>query len=318
MPHGFRAGRLGKRCRHALLAAAAFVIGCSALTSEAVLQGRIAVEISTRQGLPLSDVRLTLFRGDRQIEYVRTDSLGRALFREVPRGSYGILAALEEPVRGLGALGIGTGQGNVQVVSIVGGEEAPVDFTLLKFGTGTFEASVRDNANLPLANVEIVAYTPTGFLGTKRSNSAGEVRFDSIPFGPFGAYAIVPESIGGPGVPPINRQGMFFDAGHLERRTYTLTRCLGTITARVLDQNSVAVADYPVGLFSPLALLRTVRTNSSGNAIFTAIRCGEYFVSADPNPGFSVNYARGQGFVDGLRINVGSSLTPTLRVNRLP
>ena len=305
--------------RRAWLLFAAFVAGCSALTTDAVLQGRVTVEVKTRQGAPLPDVRLLLFRGDRQIEYVRTDSLGRATFYEVPRGSYGVFAELAEPVRGLGALGGGQGEGNVRApVNVVGGDEAPVDITLLKFGTGVFEAVVRDNDNLPLANVEIAAYTPTGFIDTKRSGADGIVRFDSIPFGPFGALAIVPESIGGLGIAPIVRQGMFFDAGHFEQRTYTITRCRGTITARVLDQSSVPVANYPVSLFTAVAFQRVVRTNASGNAIFAPVRCGEYGVLAELDTGFTVNYTRGQGFQDGLRITLGSALTPTVRVTRVP
>lgn len=302
-----------------VLLAALLVAGCSALISDAVLTGRIAVEVKTRQGTPLTDVRLTLFRGDRQIEYARTDSLGRVLFEEVPRGTYGVLAELKEPVRGLGVLGTGQGEGNVTpAINIVGGDEAAVAMTLLKYGAGSFEAVVRDDDALPLPNVEIVAYTPGGFIGSKRSNAAGIVRFDSIPFGPFGAFAIVPESIGGPGVAPINRQGMFFDAGHFERRTYTLTRCRGTIAARVLDQANAPVANYPVALYTSTALERRVNTSATGDATFTLVRCGEYYVTAEPKAGFSVNYVRGQGFQDGLRITVGASLTPTLRVSRQP
>jgi hypothetical protein len=298
---------------------ALFAAGCSALITDALLQGRIVVDVKTRQGTPLRDVRLVLFRGDRQLDYARTDSLGRATFREVPRGTYGVLAELADPVRGLSALGAGQPEGNVRApLQVVGGDDIPAAITLLKVGRGSFEAFVRDVDSLPLANIEVVAYTPTGFIGTKRSNAEGVVRFDSIPFGSFGAYAIVPESIGGPGVAPINRQGMFFDEGHFERRTYTIARCRGTITARVLDQSNLPVADYPVGLYTATALQRRVTTTATGEATFTRVECGDYFVSAEPRTGFSVTYTRGLGFQDGLRINIGASLTPTLRVNRLP
>lgn len=308
-----------RRVHRAWLLVALLVAGCSALITDTVLQGRIVVDVKSRQGVPISDVRLVLFRGDRQMEYAHTDSLGRVIFREVPRGSYGIFAVLQDPVRGLSALGGGQPEGNVKApVNIVGGDEAPVAFTLLKVGTGVYEAVVRDTDSLPLGNVEVVAYTPTGFIGTKRSNAEGVARFDSIPFGQFGAYAIVPESIGGPGVAPINRQGMFFDAGHFERRTYTIARCRGTITVRVRDQANVAVADYPVALFTATAFQRRVQTNASGNAVFSQVGCGEYFVSAEAKTGFSVTNTRGQGFQDGLRITIGVALTPTLRVTRLP
>jgi len=303
----------------AVTLAAVTLAGCSALITDAVLQGRIIVDVKSRQGAPLSDVRLILFRGDRQLEYARTDSLGRVTFREVPRGTYGVFAVLEEPVRGLGALGTGQPEGNVKApVEIVGGDEAPVAFTLLKFGTGSFEALVRDTDSLPIGNVEIVAYTSTAVIGTKRSNAEGVVRFDSIPFGAFGAYAIVPESIGGPGIAPINRQGMFFDAGHFERRTYTIARCRGTITTRVLDQANVPVVDYPVALYTATTFQRRVQTNATGNAVFTQVGCGDYFVTAEAKAGFSVTNTRGLGFQDGLRVTLGASLTPTLRVTRVP
>ncbi len=307
------------RLPRVVLLGALLVAGCSALVTDALLQGRIAVELKTRQGAPLRDVRLTLFRGTRQLEYARTDSLGRVLFRDVPRGTYGILAELKEPIRGLGALGTGGGDGNVRMpINIVGGEEAAVAMTLLKFGTGRFEAAVRDNDSLPLRNIEVVAYTSTAILGSKRSDSLGIVRFDSVPFGPFGAYAIVPDSIGGPGVAPINIQGMFFDAGHFEGRTYTITRCRGTITTRVLDQANAAVPDHPVALFTATEFRRRVNTDASGTAVFTRVPCGEYFVTADSKAGFAVTYERGLGFQDGLGITLGASLTPTLRVTRLP
>lgn len=302
-----------------LLLAAGFLSGCSALISDTELEGRIAVEVKTRQGAPLQDVRLILFRGNQQLEYVRTDSLGRANFEDVARGSYGVLAELQDPVRGLGWLGAGQPEGNVLVpIDVRGGDEFAARITLLKFGTGTFEAVVRDNDSLPLADIRVVAYSPTAAIEEKRTNAEGIARFENIPFGTFGAYAIVPESIGGPGVAPINRQGMFSDAGHFERRNYTITQCRGTITARVLDQSNAPVPDYPVALATATAFQRTVQTNASGNAVFTAVRCGDYFVAVYPRTGFSVTNSRGLGFQDGLRIALGASLTPTLRVTRLP
>jgi hypothetical protein len=125
--------------RQGLLVAAAFLSACSTLISDTELEGRIAVEVQTRQGAPLTDVRLILFRGEQQLEYARTDSLGRVLFRDVARGTYGVFAELRDPVRGLGWLGTGQPEGNVLVpIDIRGGEEFPARITLLKFGTGTF------------------------------------------------------------------------------------------------------------------------------------------------------------------------------------
>jgi hypothetical protein len=308
-----------KWLRSALLVAAGVLSGCSTLISDTELEGTIAVEVQTRQGAPIQDARLILFRGNQQLEYARSDSLGRVVFRDVARGTYGVFTELQEPVRGLGWLGTGQPEGNVVVpIDIRGGDEFTARVTLLKFGTGTFEAVVRDNDSLPLADIRVVAYTPTAAIEEKRTNAEGIARFENIPFGAFGAYAIVPESIGGPGVAPINRQGMFFDAGHFERRTYTITRCRGTITTRVLDQSNAPVPAYPVALFTSTTFQRTVETNASGLAVFTLVSCGEYFVTAFPKDGFSVTNARGQGFQDGLRITIGASLTPTLRVTRLP
>jgi len=311
--------RLVRWTRGVAMAGAALLAGCSTLISDTQLEGRIAVEVQTRQGAPIQDARLILFRGNQQSEYARTDSLGRVLFRDVARGTYGVFTELSDPVRGLGWLGTGQPEGNVLVpIDIRGGDEFAARITLLKFGTGTFEAVVRDNDSLPLPNIRVVAYTPTAALEEKRTDAEGIARFENIPFGAFGAYAIVPESIGGPGIAPINRQGMFFDAGHFERRVYTITRCRGTITPRVLDQSNVPVPEYPVALFTSTTFQRTVATNASGNAVFTLVPCGEYFVTAFPKEGFSVTNSRGQGFQDGLSVRLGVSLTPTLRVIRLP
>lgn len=300
--------------------AALVTTSCSSITSDAELHGRITVKVKQRQGAPLDRVRLVLFRSARELDYVVTDSLGRAEFDAVPRGtSYGVFAILSDPVRGLSAIAAGQPEGNVVApIAIDGGDESPVTITLLKLGTGVFEGDVKDNANLPLVNVEVFAYTPSGFIGSQRSDATGKVRFTNVPFGQFGAYAVVPESIGGPGIAPINRQGMFFDAGHLERRTFTITRCLGSITARVLDQANALVADYPVNLFTATGYVSVVRSNATGNALFGALGCGEYGVSAQPQSGFTVNNVRGQGFQDGLRVNLGSALTPTIRVVRTP
>lgn len=302
----------------AAMLAAVTIIGCSTLVTDAVLNGRIAVRVVSRQGVPISDARVLLFRGDRQMEYTFTDSLGQVLFRDVPRGIYGVFVVLQDPIRGLGTIGAPS-EGNLQTpIEVMGGEEIPVDFTLLKVGTGVFEARVVDDDSLPIANVEVVAYGPSAEIGVKRTNANGIARFEAIPFGAFGAYAIVPESIGGPSHPPINRQGMFFDAGHFERRIYPVVRCRGTIVTRVLDQSAMPVAAYSVSLFTSTTFQRRVVSDAAGDAVFTQVGCGDYFVSADPNPGFSVTYTRGLGFQDGLRITSGVSLTPVLRVDRQP
>jgi hypothetical protein len=305
--------------RHALLLAAGALSGCSTLISDTELEGRIAVEVRTRQGAPIQDARLILFRGNQQLEYARTDSQGRVLFRDVARGTYGVFAELKDPVRGLGWLGTGQPEGNVLVpIDIRGGEEFPARITLLKLGTGTFEAVVRDNDSLPVPNIRVVAYTPSAIIEEKLTEADGTARFDGIPFGSFGAFAIVPESIGGPGIAPIVRQGMFFDAGHFERRVFTLQRCRGTITARVRDQSNLPVADYPVRLYTAVATTALAQTGANGEVVFSKLPCDEYGVIIEPKSGFSATYERGFAYQDGLRITLGASLTATVRVNRLP
>lgn len=303
----------------AIVLVAVAAAGCSALVTDTDLTGDIIADLRTRQGAPIDDARLLLFRGNTQVEYVRTDARGRAVFRDVPRGTYGVLVPLQGDIQGLSSLGTGRPDGNLAVpITVVGGEQIPLEFTLLKMGTGVYEALVLDDEGLPIANVEIVTYTPDRFLESRVTNAKGRVRFEDIPFGPFGAYAIVPDSVGGPGVPPINHQGMFFDAGHIEARTYTMTRCRGTIRARLLDQADLPVPDYPVALFTATTYQRTVSTDAGGDALFTAVKCNEYFVTAEARSGFSVTNERGQGFQDGLRVTLGATLTPTIRVRRLP
>ena len=305
-----------------VLLAAGTLLGssCSALVSDAELQGRLTVNVVTRQGAPISDVSVLLFRGDRHFARTLTDSLGRAIFRGVPRApGYGVIATLADPVRGLGSLGTGLAEGNIIApIAIEGGDEIEVEMTLLKVGTGIFEAQVLDQFNLPIVDIEVFAYTPVRFIGSQRSDAEGRVRFTEVPYGIFGAYALVPDSVGGPGSGTVTVEGFFFDAGHLVRHTYVVTRCLGSITTRVLDQFDTLVVDYPVNLYNSQRFLRLTRTNAAGEVVFSGVSCGGYGVSAAPNMGFSINNVRGEGFVDDIFLTAGQAITRTVRVIRNP
>ena len=293
---------------------------CSGLVTDTPITGNIAVQVSGRQGQPMPDVRLIVYSGARHYGYATTDATGRAVIRGLPRATYGMFAVLEDPVRGLNWITPGADPGNgVLPIAIDGGDTEDVTLTLLRLGPGTSEVIVEDDEGHRLPDIQVIFYQSTGPIGVLVTDDTGAVRATDIPFGIFGVAAKVPEAIGGPGAPDVYVEGMFMDAGHVDRQTLVLPRCRGTIAVTVRDETDATVADYPVFAFTSQRAFDPVRTNASGVATIPNLLCASYGVALRAEPGFEIDDVEGQAYVtSGLNVTRNTTRTATLRVRRAP
>lgn len=311
--------RRDQMVRVAMAAMALFTLGCSGLVTDTPITGDIAVQVSGRQGQPIEGVELLVYSGARHYGYARTDAAGRAVFRDLPRADYGVVASLKDPIRGLNWITPGADPGNGRVpIRIEGGDHEDVSLTLLRFAPGTAEVIVEDDEGARIPGVPVTFFSATGTIGTVITNDTGAVRATDIPFGAFGISVPVPSAIGGTGAPDVWIAGLFMDGGHVERRTMVLPRCRGTIAVTVRDQTNATVPGYPVRAFSATQIFDAVPTDPSGAAMITGLRCGEYGVAIRAQPGYEIDDVEGQAYLTGIVLTRDVTRSVLLRVRRLP
>lgn len=62
--------------------------------------------------------------------------------------------------------------------------------------------------------------------------------------------------------------------------------------------------------------MATESTGADGRTSFTDVPCGNWGVYASGIAGYTVDFVRNVGFVDGLGLTNAATLTPTLRATR--
>lgn len=286
-----------------------------ALTRQAPY-GTVRVQANSRSGVPLPNIAVTLYTGRRPMGYARTDALGRAVFRDVPPDEYGLQMSLPDAYADLSELSAVPPGTQRDGISVSAGRDTTISFTFARRGLGGIAAQTRDSAGVGIAGLSVTFYRASGVVGTAITNADGFAELDSVPMGQYGAALQPPDSLGVPGAAFAFRDGLVVDRDLTPLAVFTLATCRGSITVNVRDQFDAAISGIEVTRYSGSGPNRSATTNAAGTASFALVPCGEHGVFLQSLDGFTVNFVRDSGYVDGLVMTHGASLTTTLRATR--
>jgi hypothetical protein len=135
----------------------------------------IRVMTSDPDGVPVGDVRLTLYTGQRPMEYAATDGAGEHLFERVPPGNYGVLAQFPDEFRDQLESPY-LARDNLVVEK---GSALLVPMTQARC-VGSVLLTVRDVTGRPGTGIPATLYDADGDVGTKTTSSDGTARFDDL------------------------------------------------------------------------------------------------------------------------------------------
>ncbi len=312
--------RLKEAKRTAVFAIALLgALACEGVVSMPENYGVVRVEARSRSGLPLPGIPTELYTGLFPVAYATTDAQGNVTFRRVPRGDYGISMALPTEYADLSEL-LGGPTGTIKdAIPVMPGTDTTLRFTYAIRRPGSIEAEVVDQNGDGIPGITAGFYTSTQFIGTRLTNAAGIARADSAPFGMYGVFILVPDTIGA-----ANPGQLYSDAGTVvdfdvvPRVRFTLVSCIGSVRAQVLDQFDDAAPGATVILYTGSGVRRTLSTGADGRATFSGIGCGNYGVAITAAPGYTFNGAFGFGYRDGLVLTSGAELDAALRVSKNP
>ncbi|MBX3172991.1 MAG: hypothetical protein KF709_01135 [Gemmatimonadaceae bacterium] len=291
-------------------------LGCEQLLTRPILYGTVRVEAVSRSGAALPGVRVELYTSFRPMGYAITDAAGHAVFSRVPRAQYGVVMGLP-PEYALVSELLGGPPGNrVDGLNVDAGSDTTLRFVFARRGNGIVEATVVDQLDVPIAGVTVTLYRSSGVLANIATDLAGLARFTDVPFGQYGVLVVPPSSLGVPGAPAVVRDGLAVDADVPATPRLVVQRCLGTIRPQVLDQDNLPVVGMPVTLYHGGGEMATESTGADGRTSFTDVPCGNWGVYASGIAGYTVDFVRNVGFVDGLGLTNAATLTPTLRATR--
>lgn len=288
-------------------------LGCESLLLSPPQYGEVHVTVTTDAGAPVPDIPLTLYTGQRPIEYAKSDAAGNYTFERVPPGNYGVVATVPE----------GTGdRGDSYIVrdrlEMRPGERRTVAFTVARC-EGAIIVSVREASGQPAIGVPLALYSSAGVLDSARTALDGTHRFSSVTCGEYGVQ--VGENPGYTLTP--GRGGSYLDGIRVTRVSPSLTvsfpvqRCRAAIRVRAVDAASAGVAGATATVFTSSGNLATGLTSSDGTLNFLSIPCGMSLgVGITPPSGYSVPAGRGSSVFDGIRLSDGASTDVVFRLNR--
>ena len=288
-------------------------LGCESLLLSPPQYGEVQVTVTTDAGAPVPNIPLTLYTGQRPIEYAKSDVAGNYTFQRVPPGNYGVVATVPE------------GAGDLENAYLVRdgldvgpGARRTAAFTVARC-EGWISVSVRDYSSAPAVSVPVTLYTSAGALDSARTASDGVHRFASLTCGEYGVQ--LGEN---PGYTLIPGRGRSYLDGIRVTRVSPSTavslavqRCRATIRVRALDAASVGVAGATATVFTSSGTLATGLTMSDGTVDFSSTPCGMSLgVAITPPTGYSVPAGRGSSVFDGIRLADGASTDVVFRLNR--
>ena len=305
---------------HSTRAFVAFVAlalgGCEQLLTSPTPYGTVRVEARSRGGAPIPGVRAELYTSFRPMGYEVTNDSGRTVFARVPKAQYGVVLTVPAGYALVSTIIGGAVGERIDGLNIEAGADTTLRFTFARLGNGVIEAEVKDQEGTLLAGQLVTLYRGPTVLGSVRSDALGIARFANVAFGQYGLFLTPPDSLGVRGAATIFRDGVPVDAEVVARPVFVVTRCVGTIRPRVIDQDSLPVPGMPVTLYSGAGNRASGTTDSQGRVTFTGVPCDNWGVFANGIAGYNVTWARGFAFQDGLALTHRATLEPTLRATR--
>jgi hypothetical protein len=261
---------------------------------------------------------LTLYTGDRPVQYARSPASGSYTFTQVPFGLYGVTIfppdgyVLPESVIG------GPSTSARQNMQLTAEGLAPLSFKLLRSGSGAILVETRSPTGAPVAGIQVTLYGNDGIIKRDLTAASGRVAFANVPIGVYGVSVSRPRGLYDYKEDPnfaIDKQ--VIESGTLDTLRVTLTPCQGTVRARVRDDSGSAVAGIAALLYAGDGFSMRGVTDDAGVATFDGVGCGEYGLVLAPRLGYQVLPTRGHGFVDAIPVSRAAPLAaPALSIAR--
>ena len=169
-------GVLRRHAMHVVLACGILsATGCVEALLSPPQYATIRVVTSTTDGVPVPDVHLTLYTGQRPIEYAASGENGEYLFERVVPGNYGVLALFPDEFRDP------TESPYVvrDAITVERGIELMVTLTQARC-LGSVLLTVRDSAGQPGSGIPATLYDSRGDVQQSVTSAAGTARFDAL------------------------------------------------------------------------------------------------------------------------------------------
>lgn len=273
--------------------------------------GIVEARVADSGGEPLPGIPTDLFLSLGVLRQDTTGSSGTVRFENVPFGGYGVrirrpdvfLEFREEPFLAVDGL------------IVEEGTEESVSFTLERC-EGTLTAEVVDGAGEPVPGFPVVLFNADSVITETETAEDGRRTFGPLLCRDFG-LALQP--LRG-WLIPEGRGGSFFDGivvtrGSEQLFSFEVTRCRGTVTARVRDEDGEPASGVRVLLFDAGGALEERATDSDGLAVFD-IPCDDVGVGLLPTRGWEFEDGRGVSFFDGIEVTKDSDQIFDFTVDR--
>jgi hypothetical protein len=292
-------------------------LGCEKLITDPPRYAVVGVSVARRNGEPVEGARLTLFTGDRPVQYAQSGPDGTFQFTSVPYGLYGVTVFPPDGYVLLENLIGGPSTSVIGNLTVNSDPTAPVHFSLLRKGSGDIFVLAADPNGTPVAGIDASLFDSKSVLQRGTTAPDGRVAFYDVPFGAYGVNLKRPSGFYDLGENPyVSIDGQVVESGTRDSVNFILPRCQGEVQTHVVDENGHAVANIPVSLYTAARTIADAITGADGSATFAKVDCGEYGVMLVRLLGYTTTLTRGVGFVDGVRVTHAAprSATAALQV----
>ena len=267
-------------------------------------EGQISVRVEEPDGSSVAQARVTLYRPQGTREEMESDPRGKAVFRSVPFGLWGVRVTPPEVYLDRGQTDF-TQDG---IVMEEGSEEAAT-FTLEKC-QGILRAEVLDRDGDPVASFPVTLYNASAVVEVGFTGIDGRRRFGPLLCRDFGLRLDPnPDWAFQEGRGTSFYDGILVTRGSDRTFTFRVIRNLGTIRGLVTDADGAPVADAILALYNAQRELERTASDAEGAFAFSGIKVGTPLgVRVLPPEGFWVEEGRGTSFIDGLAPQAGEEL----------
>jgi hypothetical protein len=208
------------------------VLGCEALLSPSQY-GEVRVALIVDDGTPIGRAPVTLYTGQRPMEYAATDETGTYTFERVPPGLYGVLAGLPDTLHAMAEAPYLVEDD----LLIEAGATRSVTLTLVSC-RGSLIVTVRDESGRPASGVPVTAYRSFGSPRTEATGTDGTRTFMALPCGEYGVKVEPTAQY----TPVPGRGSSFVDGLHVTREPPTASAVLRVRLAGAATSAHAAMA----------------------------------------------------------------------------
>ena len=276
--------------------------------------GTVTAEVKEPDGSGVPDIALILYGAGGLVRRSVTNAAGRFVFDAVPFGNYGVFAVRPALYLDVGESALPARDGLI----IEDGSTQTASFAFAKC-IGSIAVQVRDNTGQPVPGALLTFYAGAEVISNTPLSASGTASFPDLRCNDYGVRLSVPRGWTAP-----EARGVSFADELRVRRGSALSVVLtpvriprAVVRVRVVDQRDAGVPNVRTVLYTGAGLERDVVTGADGTVTMDDVLVGpEYGVRVVPPTGLTATEARGQTFVDALRLTGGETRMLTFRFVR--